>query len=105
MSDPVDALQHERLRGVILEFLIIRSLDWVPFTELHYQIVTGQGYQVTADGLRYELRYLVDKELVELKILRAKRAGIELMAVRAKAKAVDLFEGSSGEDVGVSFLR
>lgn len=60
-------------------------------------------YRLTDAELQFHLNCLSQGEYVESKRLRAALAELELTAVRATAKAVDLLEGRIAADPGVAF--
>lgn len=103
MSEQTETTMREAQRGMILRILILRDLDWVIFSELHVQLVRGQGQNITAETLGFHLKYLEGKGYAEMRRLKAGRARIELTAVRATPKAVDLLDGRIAEDPGVAF--
>jgi hypothetical protein len=101
-QDRVSTIRKERERGLILEILVAFDLDWVPFAELRMQLVRMQHIPISPDGLQFQITYLKDRGYVETKRLYAGRAEVELTAVRATAKGVDLLDGRIEEDPGVA---
>lgn len=94
-------VQQEAQRGEVLKILVAWRMEWMPFTELRLQLLRRSGYAVPDEDLKFHLNYLSRAEYVETKQLRAARAGLEMTAVRATARAVDLVEGRIAEDPGV----
>ncbi len=94
-------VQREAQRGLILRILVDWRLEWMPFGELRLQFLRRAGYGVSDEELQFHLNYLSRAGYMETKQLRAARAGLELTAVRAAPKAVDLLEGRIAEDPGV----
>jgi hypothetical protein len=90
-------------RGLILNVLLDWKLEWIPYTELRVQTMRRAGYYMTDEDLQFHLNYLTGNGYVEAKRLRAGRAEIELTAVRATPKAVDLREGRIEPDPGIGF--
>ena len=87
---------------MIVRILVEWRLEWMPFTELRLQILRRAGYAVSDEAMEYHLNYLSRAGYVDRKQLRAARAGLELTAVRATPKAVDLEEGRIAEDPAVA---
>ncbi len=94
-------IQQEAQRGQIVRILVEWHLEWMPFTELRLQLLRRSGYYVSDEDLQFHVNYLARTGYVEMKLLRAARAGIEMTAVRATPKAVDLIDGRLAEDPGV----
>ena len=94
-------IQQEAQRGQMVRILVERRLEWMPFTELRLQILRRAGYAIADDDLQFHLNYLSRGGYVETRQLRAARAGLEMTAVRATPKAVDLVDGRIAEDPGV----
>ena len=101
MKNLSQQVQQEAQRGQIVRILVEWRLEWMPFTELRLQILRRAGYALTDDALEFHLNYLAGAGYVESKQLRAARAGLEMTAVRAAPKAVDLVEGRIAEDPAV----
>ena len=95
-------VQEEAQRGLIVQILVEWRMEWMPFAELRVQMLRRAGYPVTDEALEFHLNYLSHAGYVERKQLRAARAGLELTAVRATPKAVDLAVGRIPEDPGVA---
>lgn len=95
-------VQAEAQRGLIVRILVEWRLEWMPFGELRLQMLRRAGYPVSDDVLQFHLNYLSRAGYVETKQLRAARAGLELTAVRATPKAVDLVEGRIPDDPAVA---
>ena len=95
-------IQEEAQRGLIAQILVEWQMEWMPFGELRVQMLRRSGYPMTDEALAFHLNYLSRAGYVETKQLRAARAGLELTAVRATAKAVDLVDGRIAEDPGVA---
>jgi hypothetical protein len=85
-----------------VQILVEWSLEWMPFGELRVQMLRRAGYPITDEALEFHLNYLSRAGYVETKQLRAARAGLELTAVRATPKAVDLVDGRISDDPGVA---
>jgi hypothetical protein len=94
-------VQREAQRGLLLRILVDWRLEWMPFGELRLQFLRRAGYALSDEELQFHLNYLSRAGYVETKQLRAAHAGLELTAVRAAPKAVDLVEGRIAEDPGV----
>lgn len=94
-------VRQEAQRGLIVRILVEWRLEWMPFGELRLQILRRTGYPVADDALEFHLNYLSRAGYIETKQLRAARAGLELTAVRAAPKAVDLVEGRIPDDPAV----
>jgi len=101
MSKLSKQVQREAQRGLIVRVLVDWRLDWMPFGELRLHVLRRTGYAIADDELEFHLKYLSTAGYVEMKHLRAARAGLELTAVRATAKAVDLIEGRIPADPGL----
>jgi len=101
MTNLSKQVQREAQRGLILHILVEWQLEWMPFGELRLQFMRRAGYSLAEADLQFHLNYLARVGYVETKQLRAVRAGLELTAVRATPKAVDLLEGRMAEDAGV----
>ena len=86
-------VQQEAQRGLIVRVLVDWQLEWMPCGELRLQLLRRTGYPIADAELQFHLKYLSETGYVETKQLRAARAGLELTAVRATAKAVDWTEG------------
>jgi hypothetical protein len=95
-------VQQEAQRGLILRILVEWQLEWMPSSELRLQFLRRASYPVSDEDLQFHLNYLSRTGYVETKQLRAARAGLEMTAVRATPKAVDLTEGRIPEDAGVA---
>lgn len=102
MKNLSQQIQKEAQRGLIVQILIERRLEWVPFAELRLQFLRRAGYAPADEDLQFHLNYLSKSGYIETRQLRAARAGLELTAVRATPKAVDLAEGRISEDAGVA---
>jgi hypothetical protein len=98
----VEDIKHEAERGLLLNILIYRGLEWVTFSELRKQMMR-QGAPIEDRDLQFHLEYLRGGEYVEVERLRAGRAKLELVRVRATKKAVDLRDGRLPADPGVAF--
>ncbi len=94
-------IQQEAQRGRIVQILVEWRLEWMPFTELRLQLLRRSGTYVSDEDLQFHVNYLARAGYVETKQLRAARTGIEMTAVRATPKAVDLVDGRIAEDPGV----
>jgi hypothetical protein len=95
-------VREEAQRGLIVQILVDWRLEWMPFGELRLQFLRRTGYPVSDEELQFHLNYLSRAGYVETKQLRAARAGLEMTAVRATPKAVDLVDGRIAEDPGVA---
>jgi hypothetical protein len=95
-------IQQEAQRGLIVRILVEWRLEWLPFGELRLQILRRAGYPVSDEALEFHLNYLSRSGYVETRQLRAAKADLEMTAVRATPKAVDLAEGRIPEDEGVA---
>jgi hypothetical protein len=95
-------VQQEAQRGLIVRILVEWRLEWMPFGELRLQVLRRAGYPLADEELQFHLNYLARSGYVETKQLRAARAGLEMTAVRAVPKAVDLVEGRIPEDAAVA---
>ena len=96
-------VKHEAERGVMVKILVDWSLEWMPFYELRVQLMRRLGYRLSESQIQFHLNYLVQGAYAETKQLRAGRADLELTAVRATTKAVDLIEGRVAPDPGIGF--
>lgn len=94
-------IQREAQRGLMVRILVDWGLEWMPFSELRLQLLRRTGYPLADEDLQFHLNYLARAGYAEMKQLRAARAGLEMTAVRATPKAVDLAEGRIPEDAGV----
>jgi hypothetical protein len=94
-------VQREAQRGMLVRILVEWRLEWVPWSELRLQFLRRAGYTLSDDDLQFHLNYLARAGYAETRQLRAARAGLELTAVRATPKAVDLVDGRIAEDEGV----
>lgn len=95
-------IQQEAQRGLIVRILVEWRMEWMPAAELRLHLLRRTGDAVSEEALQFHLNYLSRAGYVETKRLRAARAGLEMTAVRATAKAVDLVEGRAAEDAGVA---
>jgi len=102
MNTIAEDIQHEAQRGLILKILVEWHLEWMPFNELRVQMMRRTGSQVDDGQMKFHLTYLTENDYAEMKHLRAGRAEIELTAVRATPKAVDLLEGRLAPDAGIA---
>jgi len=102
MESLTEDIKHEAERGVMVRILVDWGLEWMPYHELRMQLATRLGYRIPDSELRFQLNYLVQGGYAETKQLRAGRADIELLAVRATVKAVDLLEGRVPQDSGIA---
>ncbi len=96
-------IRNEAERGIIVQTLVDWGLEWVPFREVKIQLMRRAGYVLQDTQVEYHLKYLEGAGYAELSMLRAGRAGVEMMTVRGTPKAVDLVEGRSAPDPGVAF--
>ena len=94
-------ITEEAQRGSIVQILVEWRMEWMPAGELRLHLLRRAGYHICEDDFQYHLNYLERKGYVETKLLRAARAGLEMTAVRATARGVDLAEGRVAEDAGV----
>ena len=94
-------IKQEAERGSIVQILVEWQMEWMPVGELRLHWLRRAGYPLSEDEMQFHLNYLAEKGYVETKHLRAVRAGLELTAVRATAKGVDLAEGRIAEHAGV----
>ena len=101
MESLTSDVQREAERGVMVRILVDWGLEWMPYHELRMQLATRLGYRVPESELRFHLNYLLQGGYAETKQLRAGRADIELLAIRATVKAVDLLEGRVPQDAGI----
>ena len=95
-------IQQEAQRGLIVRILVDWQLEWMPSSELRLQFLRRAGYPDSDEDLQFHLNYLTRTGYVETRQLRAARAGLEMMAVRATPKAVDLVDGRIPQDAGVA---
>jgi repressor of nif and glnA expression len=95
-------LRKELQRGIILQFLILMNLEFVPVREVRTQLI-GQGYAVDDKSLAFHLNYMEQKGYIERRNLRAGRSGLEVQVARATAKGADLADGRIEPDEGVRF--
>ncbi len=95
-------VQEEAQRGLIVQILVEWQMEWLPFGELRVQMLRRSGYPIADEALGFHLNYLSRAGYIETRQLRAARAGLELTAVRATPKAVDLVDGRIAEDAGVA---
>jgi hypothetical protein len=102
MESLTEDVKHEAERGVMVRVLVGWSLEWMPFHELRAQLSTRLGYRMAESEFKFQLNYLVQGGYAETKQLRAGRADIELLAIRATVKAVDLLEGRVPPDTGIA---
>ena len=101
MKSASKQIAQEAQRGSIVQILVEWQMEWMPVGELRLHLLRRAGYQLTSEQLKFHLIYLVEKGYVETKHLRAVRAGLEMTAVRATAKAVDVAEGRVAGHAGV----
>jgi len=101
MKNTSKQIQQEAQRGSIVQILVEWRMEWMPVGELRLHLLRRAGYQLSDEELQFHLNYLHTKGYVESKQLRAARAGLEMTAVRATAKGVDLAEGRLAEETGV----
>ncbi len=101
MSSLTRQAQREAQRGTIVRILVDWQLEWIPFSELRVQLLRRLGYTPADEELQFHLNYLTQAGYAETKRLRAARAELELTAVRATARAVDLVEGRMEPDPGI----
>lgn len=92
---------EEVQRGSMVQILVEWRMEWMPAGELRLHLLRRAGYQLSDEDLQFHLNYLERKGYVETRQLRAARAGLEMTAVRATARGVDLAEGRVAEDAGV----
>ena len=95
------AVRQEAERGSVVQILVEWRMEWMPVGELRLHMLRRAGYQLTDDDLQFHLNYLERKGYVETKQLRAARAGLEMRAVRATVRGVDLAEGRITGEAGV----
>jgi len=100
MKNTNKQVRQEAERGSIVQILVEWQMEWMPVGELRLHMLRA-GYQLSDEDLQFHLNYLERKGYVETKQLRAPRAGLELTAVRATARGVDLAEGRLAEETGV----
>ncbi|PYV17331.1 MAG: hypothetical protein DMG21_08620 [Acidobacteria bacterium] len=98
----IEDVRHEAERGTLLFCLILRKLEWMPFTELRKQMAR-QGYPMGDAQLQFHLNYLSQGGYVETDTLRSGRVLVEMKRVRATKRAVDLHDGRIPSDPGVAF--
>jgi len=101
MKNSSKRIKQEAERGSIVQILVEWQMEWMPVGELRLHLLRRAGHQLTEDELQFHLNYLNEKGYVEIKHLRAVRAGLEMTAVRATAAGVDLVEGRIAEHAGV----
>ena len=101
MSALTDEVKNEAERGLMVKILVDWNLEWIPFHELRMQSTRRLGYRPSDGSMQLHLNYLCQGGYAESKLLRAGRTDLELTAVRATAKAVDLLEGRSAPDAGI----
>ena len=95
-------IRNEVERGIIVQTLVDWQMEWIPFREVKLQLIRQAGYMVEDEKLKFQLDYLEHRGYCEVKVLRAGRANIELTAVRATPKAIDLAEGRIAADPSVA---
>lgn len=101
MESLTENVKHEAERGVMVRILVDWGMEWIPYHELRMQLTTRLGYRMAESELKTQLNYLLQAGYAETKQLRAGRADIELLAVRATIKAVDLVEGRLAPDASI----
>jgi len=101
MKSSSKRIQQEAERGSMVQILVEWRMEWMPVGELRLHVLRRAGYRLSEEELKFHLNYLEGKGYVETKQLRAPRAGLELMAVRATARGVDLAEGRIAGHAGV----
>lgn len=101
MSTLANDVRNESQRGLLIRILADWQMEWIPFTELRIQAMRRAGYALTESQVQFHLSYLTQNGYAEVKQLRAGRADIELTAVRATPKAVDMLEGRSAPDPAI----
>ena len=101
MKSASKRITEEAQRGSMVQILVEWRMEWMPVGELRLHLLRRAGYQLSEEDLQYHLSYLERKGYVETKQLRAARAGLEMTAVRATARGVDLADGRVAEDAGV----
>jgi hypothetical protein len=101
MSALTDEVKHEAERGLMVKVLVDWNLEWMPFHELRMQLTRRLGYRPLDSTMQLHLNYLREGGYAEVKQLRAGRTELELTAIRATAKAVDLLEGRAAPDAGI----
>ncbi|HXJ95035.1 MAG TPA: hypothetical protein VMT20_19515 [Terriglobia bacterium] len=94
-------VKQESERGLMLRILVEWGLEWMPHHELRMQLSSRLGYRIPDSELKFQINYLAQGGYAETKQLRAGRADIELLAVRATTKAADLIEGRLAPDPGI----
>jgi repressor of nif and glnA expression len=102
MKSASKRITQEAERGSIVQILVEWRMEWMPAGELRLHLLRRAGYQLSEEDLQFHLNYLERKGYLETKRLRAARAGLEMTAVRATARGVDLAEGRIAEEEGVS---
>jgi len=102
MKSASKRITQEAQRGSMVQILVEWRMEWMPVGELRLHLLRRAGYQLSDEDLQFHLNYLERKGYVETKQLRAARAGLEMTAVRATARGVDLAEGGIAEEEGVS---
>lgn len=101
MKNASKRIRQEAERGSMVQILVDWQMEWMPVGELRLHVLRRAGYQLSEEELQFHLNYLAQKGYVETKQLRAARAGLEMTAVRATARGVDLAEGRIAEHAGV----
>jgi len=101
MKNSSKRIQQGAERGAIVRILVEWRMEGMPVGELRLHLLRRAGYQVSEKDLEFHLNYLEEKGYVEIKHLRAVKAGLEMTAVRATARGVDLAEGRIAEHAGV----
>jgi len=101
MDTTTSDIKNEAERGTMLKILADWDLEWIPFQLLGVQMMRRLGYPLQESQIQFHLNYLVQTGYAETKLLRSGRADLELTAVRATAKAVDLREGRLAADPGI----
>ena len=102
MKSASERITQEAQRGSMVQILVEWRMEWMPVGELRLHLLRRAGYQLSDEDLQFHLNYLDRKGYVETKRLRAAKAGLEMTAVRATARGVDLAEGRITEEEGVS---
>ena len=93
MKNASKRITEEAQRDSMVQILVEWQMEWMPVGELRLHLLRRAGYQLTPEQLKFHLNYLEEKGYVETKHLRAVRAGLEMTAVRATSKGVDMAEG------------
>jgi hypothetical protein len=102
MSSLTEDVKRESERGEILKVLVDWGLEWMPFYELRTQFHSRTDRRLTDSEVKFHLNYLEQRGYVERKLLRAGRADLELLVVRATSKAADLLSHAIPPDPGVA---